>query len=991
VPASGRWAAIGALGALSLVAAGCARDAPSETIPATGPDLDLAALALERGANPLLVASIDALLERARKAGEPDARVEPLLALAMLARAGHDLDAAERHLAAAGEAASASTPPRLRGWRDCVAAAIALDRNRPEEAAALAERARREFRAAGETRGDVEAATLMIAARGMHQARFEEAFGLVEDCLASAAVSAEELLRLRCINARAALAYNLADYETAVGDYLEVAAATSPLPEKLKATARLNLALCHVHLGQYAAARLGIEQALAAAREPGRTEYPEAVPLYYRGYLLSRLGDHEGAFEDYLAALARFRREQNRYFESFLLIDIGDNLLRRGQPQRAIEEYEASLELYLAAGNPRGAMLVEEGIGRALLDLGDDPPAERRLRRALALAGEVGDDHGWARIAAVLGDRLLRRTAPPEAEALLARAVDVAAAKGLLEEQFRAMLGLARAWRDRSRHDAALGGYRAALGLLDRIRDQLSSESQHLTFSESRNVAYRETVDLLLEDPTSDAVAEAFAVAERARARAILELTQHARLAEATRAPERHRERLALLARLSRAQSALLLATDEGEPARAEFRRAGEELERFDLEEAASLPPAVHPRPLDLDAVRGRVTAGRTLAVFWIGPGRSCLWSIRDGLVRFAELADVEALVPAIEAYRAAIAHEPGWYNPAEAWRSAARALAPLLRIDLVLGGATGGTLLVVPDGPLHGVPLEPLIAVATDGVGSASAEGDPASAGRDAVSAGGDSTPAGGVPASAGRDPTGSGPRFDLVYLPSASFLAPRAPIAGTAPVPRLFALGDPRAPASPSALPGARDEVERVARVFGADRVELRLGVDATKDALRTPSAAAADILHVAARTVTPEQQPGATGIALAPGAEGGDGLLRPHEVAALTLRARLAVLSACGTGLGRPIAGEGLHGLATAFLIAGVPQIMASQWDVSDRATSELVERFYRGLATGEPAHRALARAARELRQESLPLYAHPYYWASFTLFGLPPPGA
>ncbi len=956
-------AVIALCGALLCHVAGCATS-PGDTtaaaaVPATSTatatateTIDFFTLAVESRANPDTIARFQAQLERTR-ADDPVSVVEPLLALALLERAARDFDVAEQHLTEARAAANDGTPARVRGWLNGVAATLALDRNRSTEAATLAERALETFRTVGEPRDIVHATTLLITARGMHQARFEEAFALVENCLATANASREELLRLRCINSRASLAYNLADYETAVGDYAEIAAPSSPLPDRIKATARMNLALCNVHLGEYAAARLALEEALAAARIPGRTEYSEAVPLYYRGYLLARLGDHEGALEDYLAALALFRRDKNGYFESFLLIDIGDNLLRRGLPRRAIEEYETSLEAYNAAGNPRGVMLVEEGIGRAMIDLGDDAQAKRRLRRALELAGEVRDDHGWARIAAVLGDRLLRESAPAEAEALLTRAIEVAATKGLLEEQFRAMLGLARTLRELGRRADALAGYGATLDLLDRIRGELNSESQHLTFSESRHVAYRETVDLLLDfEPDEAAIAEAFAVAERARARALLELMQQARLAGATRAPERHRERLAILARLSRAHSALLAVADPSDEIRAEFGRASEQLERFDLEEAASLSGTGHPRPLDLAAVRRRVPPGGTLAVYWIGPGKSGLWLINNGAVSFAELASYDELVPVIEAYRAAIAQEPGWQNPTDAWRAPAESLARLLRIDRVLTMADGGILLVVPDGPLHGVPLEPL--VIGDGAG--------------------------------GR-PQLLGDLFEPVYLPSASFLALERPNREANPVLRLFALGDPQAPAPTAPLPGARDEVQRIARLFDADRVEVRLGARATTSALREPAAAAADVLHVAARTVTHEERPGASGIALAPGEEGADGLLRPHEIASLTLRARLAVLSACGTGLGSPVAGEGLHGLARAFLIAGVPAIVPSQWDVSDRATAELMERFYHGLAAGEPGYRALAGAARGLRRESLPLYSHPYYWAPFILFGLP----
>lgn len=113
--------------------------------------------------------------------------------------------------------------------------------------------------------------------------------------------------------------------------------------------------------------------------------------------------------------------------------------------------------------------------------------------------------------------------------------------------------------------------------------------------------------------------------------------------------------------------------------------------------------------------------------------------------------------------------------------------------------------------------------------------------------------------------------------------------------------------------------------------------------------------------------------------------DGFLRLQDIYNLKLPAELVVLSACQTGLGKEIKGEGLIGLARGFMYAGAPRIVASLWKVDDRATGELMKRFYQGLL----GPKALS-AAGAIRQAQLSIWKEkqwraPYYWAAFVLQG------
>ena len=111
--------------------------------------------------------------------------------------------------------------------------------------------------------------------------------------------------------------------------------------------------------------------------------------------------------------------------------------------------------------------------------------------------------------------------------------------------------------------------------------------------------------------------------------------------------------------------------------------------------------------------------------------------------------------------------------------------------------------------------------------------------------------------------------------------------------------------------------------------------------------------------------------------------DPYLRAGEIAVLRSRARLAVLSACETARGRFLRGEGAIGLTSAWLVAGVPTVVASLWPVPDRETARLMRRFYEHMADGESVDEALRSA--QLEQEARPETHDPFYWAGFIVVG------
>lgn len=98
---------------------------------------------------------------------------------------------------------------------------------------------------------------------------------------------------------------------------------------------------------------------------------------------------------------------------------------------------------------------------------------------------------------------------------------------------------------------------------------------------------------------------------------------------------------------------------------------------------------------------------------------------------------------------------------------------------------------------------------------------------------------------------------------------------------------------------------------------------------------------------------------------------------------------MLSACQTGLGKELRGEGLVGMTQSFLYAGAPRAVVSLWAQQDRATADLMSRFYRRLLSQQqfpqPLSPAAALRAAQLEMRESGRWPSPYFWAGFTLQG------
>ena len=184
-------------------------------------------------------------------------------------------------------------------------------------------------------------------------------------------------------------------------------------------------------------------------------------------------------------------------------------------------------------------------------------------------------------------------------------------------------------------------------------------------------------------------------------------------------------------------------------------------------------------------------------------------------------------------------------------------------------------------------------------------------------------------------------------------------------------------------SPLPATRNEVETI----GTKKL---LGPQASEKGFREAVGASEGwrAVHLACHGLVNVEHPMLSSLALSRSGED-DGFVTALEILRMQIPADLAVLSACETGKGKIVKGEGIVGLTRTFMFAGAPRVICSLWKVDDEATQSLMIKFYElwnpkeGKGLGAAA--ALKQAQAHIRAQKK--WAHPFYWAAWALWGLP----
>jgi CHAT domain-containing protein len=394
-----------------------------------------------------------------------------------------------------------------------------------------------------------------------------------------------------------------------------------------------------------------------------------------------------------------------------------------------------------------------------------------------------------------------------------------------------------------------------------------------------------------------------------------------------------------------------LLGDNAGPPALRDVERGFAVMERArarslleTLDAAGADAPASGAASPSIERIAERLNPGQALISYQIAGGDEGSWAIvaARGAVRAVALGPAGRLERQIELYLALLARRDG--SEKRGARALARSLleAPLAALP---DGAT--RLVVIPDGPMWRLPLVEL---------PCDPDGTPLAA------------------------------RFELTLVPSAATWL-RFQRTGVAATERLvLALADPEPlpAAEPGgeallALPFARREAQGLFRRLGKGGTVL-VGGEATEAALRGAPLASYAVVHFATHAVVNDEHPERSALALAATA-GDDGWLDFGEITGLPLQGQLVILTACHSGSGPIVGGEGVLGLANAFFQAGARSVVAGLWPLRDEETARLIDEFSRRLAEGATVSAAIAASRRASIASGAPAAA----WAGVAVFG------
>jgi tetratricopeptide (TPR) repeat protein len=776
--------------------------------------------------------------------------------------------------------------------------------------------------------------------------------------------------------------------QTALADYDQALSLFRVEKDRAReATTLHNIGAVYAALGDSQRALDYYNQALEIRREL-KLGPAQAITLTSIGLVYSQQDNQAEALKYYNQALP-LRAKNNKRALAYTLTNIGLAHALSGEPQAALKEYAEALKL--REDDRRGEAITLDKIGHAYGLLGERAKALENYEKALSGWRSIGDRHG---------------------EALT-------------------LYGIARAERDSGNLAAARETINKAVSIVESLRSKVSNKQLRTTYLATKQNYYELEVDvnmrLYLAGGAQDEkyAAAALQASEKARARTLLDTLAEAQAdLSQTGDPQLIQkadslqkeidamaEQLLSLRNLNRTGDAAFVAkridalTAEYEDLQAKLRAGNP---RY-----AAL---TQPHPLDLSEIQKQLLDDNTLLLeYALGEEHSYLWAVTQTSITGFQLSrsdDIKkaarrtreltvvwqtALEKNQEGFSARVikARDEYWPQAEELSRFLLGPVAKQLRTK---------RLLVVPDGILHLVPFGALPAPTS--IESTGAITRPIS-----------KTPTRRQPAPLANE---------VVVVPSVSTLAllrtyrrPVAPKVVAVLADPVFESNDDRvrfkgeqnvsasstqswsrdlsqamkdvaSSATVSGLPRLRATEKEAAEIIAATPAGAGMeatGFKASRALVMSGGLSQYRILHFATHGLLDSERPHLSGIVLSLVDEKGrhqNGYLRLQDIYTLKLPSELVVLSACDTGLGKEIKGEGLISLTRGFMHAGAKRVVASLWKVDSDATAGLMKDFYHAMfKKGLPPAAALKFAQGEVRKNKL--WSDPYFWAGFVFQG------
>jgi CHAT domain-containing protein len=474
--------------------------------------------------------------------------------------------------------------------------------------------------------------------------------------------------------------------------------------------------------------------------------------------------------------------------------------------------------------------------------------------------------------------------------------------------------------------------YRMAIDKVERFRIRMDNSRNRILFDSSRNSLYASMIQTLVDQ---NKISEAFDYAERSRARAFLDMIGDATIQ--AKIPDDNKI-------LVKRSEVIRNANEFSEKTMANSQTSGQEKLRAinilenDLQAVESQIGEQYPefgsvvcvKVQPLERIQQSLDAKQEILAYYTADDNLSIWVVSTDDIKYKSIPCTrEKIEKLVQSYRQELFSS----NQIQTSNTASELYEILIKpIENYIRSSSH--LCIVPHGILHQLPYQTL----TDG--------------KEYLIS-----------------------KKSISYAPSGNILSicRKKPRPGES---NILAFGNPDLGDQKYALPFAKNEVLEIKNVN--DQTVVFLEEKASKMAFEA-NAGNYSIIHMATHGIYDPINPMRSGLMLA-GTEPGISMLTTEEIFNLQLNAKLVTLSACESALGKVTRGDEIIGISRAFLYAGTPSVISTLWQVDDRATAELMIRFYTHMKNQNKA-RALQAAQLELMKK----YPNPYFWGAFILTG------
>lgn len=650
---------------------------------------------------------------------------------------------------------------------------------------------------------------------------------------------------------------------------------------------------------------------------------------------------------------------------------------------RSLECFDKALEIFVENGAKREEAIALGNIATVCTETGDFLKALGYQEKALAINKEIGNMFNEGETYNGLGALYLKSKQYQSSIQSFKKALKIGKEISVPKIIWEAHAGLGTGYEEAGNYSEAMTHYKASVEAIENIRGGLLSEEQKLSFLENKIETYKKVQGLLFklyqEDQTKGFAEEAFEYAERAKARSLLDLLVESKIdihqGGDTGLINQEKDLFRKITEIQAELKAKHLTEDDADKLRGPLEKEERLLDQLRVKLRNSSPAYAnlkYPEPVSLGEAQKTILGEKDLVLeYSLGEKHSYLWAITKTDYGIYQLSSKDEIAEKMEKYLHLISKPP---SPETSDHALGRELYDMLVRPAQKYLESGSNVIVVPDGILYYLPFETLIYNSEQGGSRYFIESNKVS------------------------------------YVPSLSLLGilKTQKREGT-PSRRseLLAFGNPdfgeesKSPASAElaerglygecgfkfvSLPYSEEEVRNIASFFPKELTSVFVRERAKEEVVKNEDLTKYKRVHFATHAVLDEKFPSRSCIVLTLDEDPSeDGYLQLNEIFNLKLDADLVVLSACETGRGKLVEGEGLIGLSRGFFYAGANSILLSLWSVNDRSTAQLMENFYRYLHEGKEKSEALRQAKIDFLKGELPSLRHPYYWAPFILLG------